>query len=170
MSTDLRLRPLRGPDEAECRAAHREMAPEGFQFALGLTDGMAWSDYLRRLSRYRAGRDLPADRVPATFLVGDVDGALVGRISIRYELNDFLAHEGGHIGYGVRPAYRRRGYATEMLRQGLVIARAAGVGRLLITCDDDNLGSIAVIEACGGTLESVATSDTGREFRRYWID
>jgi predicted acetyltransferase len=67
---------------------------------------------------------MPADRVPATFLVADVDGAIVGRVSIRHELNDHLTHFGGHIGYGVRPAHRRRGYATEILRQSLVIARA----------------------------------------------
>jgi predicted acetyltransferase len=53
--------------------------------------------------------DLAEDRVPGTFLVAAVGGTIVGRISIRHELNDFLAHEGGHIGYGVLPRYRRRG-------------------------------------------------------------
>jgi predicted acetyltransferase len=60
--------------------------------------------------------------VPATFLVAEVDRALVGRVSIRHELNAFLADVGGHIGYGVRPRYRGRGFATEILRQALVIA------------------------------------------------
>lgn len=169
MTTDLRLRPLRDSDESDFRAAHRELAADDFEFGLGL-DGLAWPDYLRLLESQRAGIGLPVDRVPATFLVGDVDGTLVGRISIRHELNDFLAREGGHIGYGVRPAHRRRGYATEMLRQGMVVARSLGVDRVLITCDDDNLGSSTVIESCGGKLETVATSDTGRRYRRYWID
>ena len=72
------------------------------------------------------------------------------------------AHEGGHIGYAVRPAHRRRGYATEILRQSLIVARAVGVDGVLVTCDDDNVGSAAVIERCGGVLES----DRDRRGRR----
>jgi len=71
--------------------------------------------------------------VPATFLLARVGGDLVGRVSIRHELNDFLAEFGGHIGYAVRPQFRRRGHATEILRQALVVARGEGVERVLVT-------------------------------------
>jgi predicted acetyltransferase len=69
-------------------------------------------------------------------------------------------------------AGRRRGYATEILRQSLVIARSYGLDRVLLTCDHDNVGSAAVTEACGGVLERVVPSDEaddGVPFRRYWI-
>lgn len=107
--------------------------------------------------------------MPGTFLVAEVDGQLVGRVSIRHELNEFLTARGGHIGYGVRPAHRRRGYAGEILRQSLVVARAAGVGDVLITCDEDNVASRKVIERHGGEFEDARIDDEGTSIRRYWI-
>ena len=156
------------------RAAQRELLGEDFQFAIDFEDDTDWGDYLATLTRQHAGIDLPADRVAATFLVAEVDGEIVGRASIRHELNDWLLAHGGHIGYGVRPAHRRRGHASEILRQSLIIARAHGVDRALLTCDDDNVGSRAVIEGAGGRLDEAwplaePDGDTSAR-RRYWID
>ena len=165
MST-LRLRPPRPNDECAARAAQAALEAEHFDF--GLWSDEPWSDYLARLENERCGRDLRPDRVPATFLYAEVDGALVGRTSVRHALNEALTRLGGHIGYVVLPPFRRRGYATEILRQSLVVARAAGVERVLMTCYDDNVGSIAVIEKCGGRLDPewpVAEPNT----LRYWI-
>ena len=147
------------------------MAAEGFAFGFGLEPGMEWSAALQAQDERRRGLNLSPDQVPATFLVADVGGTIVGRTHIRHRLNDFLERVGGHIGYCVLPAYRRRGHATEILRQSLTVVRAIGVGRVLVTCDDDNAGSIAVIESCGGELDSVTggTPSQPRK-RRYWID
>ena len=160
---------LRAPgpgDEDVARAAQAELQADGFNFGF-LAPGERWPEYLARLERDRLGLDLPPGRVPATFLYADVDGQVVGRASVRYALTDELLRLGGHIGYGVRPAFRRRGYATEILRQSLRVARAAGVGRVLVTCDDDNPGSIAVIERCGGRRDPGWPGGGGT--RRYWI-
>jgi len=92
-------------------------------------------------------------------------------VSIRHELNEHLRDEGGHIGYAVLAPFRRRGYATEMLRQSLIIARSLGIDRVLITCDDDNAGSMKVIESCGGRLDSLRPARPPHPaLRRYWID
>jgi predicted acetyltransferase len=166
---EIRLRPFGIDDEVEALAAQDELAGEGFEFLLGRGD-QAWADYVVVLERRQRGLDLPERFVPSTFLAIDVGGRLAGRVSIRHELNDFLAREGGHIGYAVRPAFRRQGVATEALRLSLVVARSAGVEDVLVTCDDSNGASAAVIEACGGSLESVIEVDGGSgRLRRYWI-
>ncbi|HEX5292311.1 MAG TPA: GNAT family N-acetyltransferase [Streptosporangiaceae bacterium] len=164
------LRPLEAGDEAQFRDGHAAMAADGFVFGLAFDPALDFETYLRALADHRAGRNLPERFVPGTFLVADVAGEIVGRASIRHELNDFLLRQGGHIGYGVLPGHRRRGYATEILRQSVVIAASLGIGRVLVTCDDDNAGSAAVIEANGGRLENVVATGAGHPpKRRYWI-
>jgi predicted acetyltransferase len=167
----LRLRPLRMEDEQEFLAGHHVMSQtDDFAFALGYRPGMTWPGYLRALEFSHTGVNLPRGYVPGTLLAAVVGDEIVGRTSIRHRLNEFLLRQGGHIGYGVLPAHRRRGYATEILRQSLIIARSLGVDRVLVTCDDSNLASATVIERCGGKLDSVASGDDGHVVRRYWID
>ncbi|WP_277212031.1 GNAT family N-acetyltransferase [Isoptericola croceus] len=163
----LTLRPPLPDDETVLRRLHTELEADGFTFLHA--DG-TWDEVLEQARRESAGTDLPPGRVRADFLVAEVDGVPVGRVSIRYALNDFLREVGGHVGYGVAPAHRRRGYATEMLRQSVERLAEAGVERVLVTCDDDNVGSAAVIEACGGVLEDVRPVEGESPKRRYWID
>lgn len=96
------------------------------------------------------------DLVPGTlyFLI-DKNNRILGSLGFRYELNDELRKYGGHIGYGVRPSERRKGYATLMLETALDIARKKGYDRILITCDTNNVGSRKTLENNGGKLEFV---------------
>ena len=153
------------------KAAHEASRAEGFEFLLDYEPTMSWARYLQVLEEHRQGKSLPPERVPATFLVAVIGSDIVGRISIRHQLNDYLASVGGHIGYAVLSQFRRRGYATEMLGQGLVIARALGIDRVLVTCDDDNVASAAVIERSGGVLDRLVEQGPGvPPKRRYRID
>jgi predicted acetyltransferase len=111
----LQLRPLVIDDEVQFMAAHYSFLPDDFTFALGYQKGISWIECLDLLKSNRLSTEVSEEQVPATFLVADVAGKIVGRTSIRHELNAFLAHEGGHIGFVVVPEERRRGYATEIL-------------------------------------------------------
>jgi len=144
------------------------MLAEDFYFATGIREVDTWQDYLSRADRYQYGPKAPW--VPASFLVAEVEGRIVGRASIRFEMDPSLAHDGGHIGYGVIPSERRKGYATEILIQSLDIVFRAGIQRVLVTCTVDNESSMRVIQRCGGVLESVVESPEGELVRRFWIE
>lgn len=166
------FRPLRHADRDDALRAHAELAEGGFSF-LGAhwQPWRTWGDYLAALADERRGARLAPGRVPGDHLVSIADGGIAGMLSVRHTLNDQLEQCGGHIGYAVRPACRRRGYATALLRHGLRVARHAGVpDAVLITCRDDNTASTAVIETCGGRLDDLVVNPaTGRRTRRYWI-
>lgn len=95
---------------------------------------------------------------------------LVGCIELRHTLNEPLAVIGGHIGFSVIPEERRKGYATEMLKQVLAVAKKAGIDKVLLTCDIDNIASCKTVEKCGGKKEQEdAFVLDGEPYYKYWI-
>jgi predicted acetyltransferase len=168
----LALRLPQENEEQEFLRAHRATTPEVPSFLHFYQEGMPFARYLELLEQCARGEHLPPGHVPSTFLFAFDGSRIVGRVTIRHALNDFLLRLGGHIGYVVVPEFRRRGHATAMLRQSLQIAnRELGLDRVLVTCDDDNVGSIRTIEKNGGVLENVVIGpDLLKPKRRYWID
>lgn len=169
---ELILRSLRPEDEHSFLDAIEEFRRErpAFDFALGYVESESFERYILKQEAWSRGEELPSGFVPGSFFVGVVDGVVVGRVSIRYALNEFLSRIGGHVGYGVRLSQRRRGYATRMLQQALPICKAHGIEHALVTCDVDNVGSRQVIERCGGVFESITDDPTQDvQKRRYWI-
>ena len=111
-----------------------------------------------------------AGMVPSSlfWLIADDDG-YIGDVDVRHYLIDSLMRYGGHIGYKIRPSCRRRGYGALICRLGIEQARLLGIGDILITCDDDNIGSAKIIEANGGVLQDKIDNNRGVLTRRYWI-
>ena len=107
----------------------------------------------------------------SVFFLLDVDrDRLLGAVNIRHELNEHLLKCGGHIGDGIRPSERRKGYATEMIRLALLECKKLGIKRVLICCNKDNIGSKKSIINNGGVLENEVLDDNGVIMQRYWIE
>jgi predicted acetyltransferase len=113
--------------------------------------------------------DAPPGFVTGTTYFAIVDGKIIGTISVRHYLNDSLMKTGGHIGFGVRPSERRKGYGVKMLSLALEKCRAIGIEKALVTCDKDNIGSAKTIIYNGGVLENEFTEEKGNTVQRYWI-
>jgi predicted acetyltransferase len=172
MRDALVLRLPREDEEQEFLRAHRATTPEVQNYLHYYVEGMPFARYLQVLAEHARGENLPPNHVPSTFLFAFAASRIVGRVSIRHELNEFLLRVGGHIGYVVVPEFRRQGHATAMLRRSLQIAHETlGLDRVLVTCDDDNVGSIRTIEKNGGVLENIVSGpDVAKAKRRYWIE
>lgn len=109
--------------------------------------------------------------VPAHTFVVMHGHNMVGICQVRHELNDFLLHCGGHIGYSIRPSQRQKGFAKAALALALqFLFEQKGVERVLVTCDQSNIASKRTIEACGGVFENVVIDDKDQEpVMRYWF-
>ena len=87
-----------------------------------------------------------------TYLAFDENDNLVGFISIRHDLSDELVEKYGHIGYGVRPHERRKGYASKMLKFALEECKKLGLNKVILGCYKENIGSAKTIQKNGGKL------------------
>jgi len=128
--------------------------------------------FLRRRKRFASKKTVPKGFVPDTlyFLMDSGRDKILGRISIRHRLNDYLLNNpGGHIGYAIAPSERHKGRGTQQLRLALDICKNMGINQVLITCHKENIASAKVIQNNGGVLEDERLSAEGKVFQRYWI-
>jgi len=109
------------------------------------------------------------DWVTGSVYFAVVDGKIIGTIAVRHYLNDSLMKSGGHIGYGIRPSERRKGYGTKMLALALEKCREFGIEKALVTCDKVNIASAKTAMRNGGVLENEIIEDDGNIVQRYWI-
>lgn len=169
---NLTLRPLAVGDEAAFLAGWRDWEGESADwYSFIWQPGMSYAAMLEILRNEEAGVDLAPDWVPHTMLYAFFEGKIVGRVSVRHRLNERLRVRGGHMGYAVAPQYRRRGFATEMVRQALGFCAGLGISRIMLTCAAGNIPSRRVIEHAGGKLaEEIWSGDEKETICRYWIE
>jgi predicted acetyltransferase len=166
----LQLLPYDVGDEAAAVRAHNELKAEGFDgFLLDWSPELPWQDWLAALDLQARSVEITSTRVPALQLKAVLGDELIGRVSIRLALNDWLMRYGGHIGYYLKPSMRGQGHGTELLRQSLIIARALGVREVHLFCDDDNAASARVAEKCGAMLVDRRPGEDGHTLLRHYV-
>ena len=137
-------------------------------YAIFKNDYHDFDNYLEHLEIKEEKDGLVPDSL---FFLYDADSdRLIGAINIRHYLNDNLLKEGGHIGDGIRPSERRKGYATKMVKLALEECKKLGIDKVLMTCDKDNIASAKTIIKNGGVLENEIINSDGAIEQRYWIE
>lgn len=104
-------------------------------------------------------------------LIRENDNKIVGTINVRWNLNEEMLRFGGHIGYGIRPTERRKGYNKINLYLGMIEAKKVGLDKVMLDCDVNNLGSDRTLKALGGKLERTEVDPfDGVLTNVYWFD
>jgi len=136
-------------------------------------NGASFEIWLKWMDEDAHEETCPPEAVPQTmyFAVRD-DGRLIGAVTIRHKLNKRTNKEsgGGHIGFGVRPTERRKGYAKTLLQLALEKLAERGINEVMINCASDNIGSEKTILSCGAVLFDEVANATGDRAKRFLID
>ncbi len=133
------------------------------------------NEWLNKVNNIKNSETCPSYLVPASVYLCIKNGKkLVGMVDIRHYLNDNLYHYGGNIGYSIKPTERNKGYGTRQLAlaikkwQELKKLGIVNSDKILITCNETNIGSKKIILANGGKYENTIDNEKTK-IERYWI-
>lgn len=109
---------------------------------------------IQTLDQYERGNQDLKFASSSSFFVMDEKDNLIGAASIRHYLTIGSLNSWGHIGYGVRPNQRNRGYGTQILKLTLEEAKKLKIHKALVSAYTTNNYSCQIIESYGGILEN----------------
>ncbi len=136
-------------------------------YAIFKNDYLDFENYLNNLEFKETKDKYVKDSV---FFLYDINNKkILGASNIRHELNEYLYNYGGHIGLGIRPSERGKGYGKILLKLSLNECHKLGIKKVLITCRDKNIPSRKTILSCGGIKENEVIKND-EKIERYWIE
>lgn len=129
---------------------------------------------IKRLDDCEFGRVEEKYSSTTSYFVVDDKNQLVGAASLRHYVTVAGMNTWGHVGYGVRPAERRKGYATQTLQMLLEEAKKHHIQRVLVGAHASNVGSCRTIEKCGFQFEEEIPdpdnpNETIRKYSIYYV-
>ncbi|TNF27519.1 MAG: GNAT family N-acetyltransferase [Deltaproteobacteria bacterium] len=155
--------------EAATELVGHKGSTEGHLTIDELTSEEVFFDHVKRKLDFEHNPDLPEGYVNETTFWIIENGEYAGRISVRHRLTPKLETYGGHIGYIIRPKFRKRGLATKALTEILKYTKEElRITKVLLTTDEDNVASQKVITANGGVRDK--SLDDQIEKIRFWIE
>ena len=123
------------------------------------------------LSDCEKGLEPPESWIPESSTYWLVDNQeLIGVVNIRHRLTEPLYNAGGHIGYGIRPSKRKRGYATQILSLALEKAKELNLNKVLLVCNSTNIASKKIILNNGGIINKDFIDEQKNTLKRFWIN
>ncbi|WP_175989315.1 GNAT family N-acetyltransferase [Bacillus sp. Marseille-Q1617] len=133
-------------------------------------DPSDFNGMIQSLHLAEKGENLPEGWVPdSTYWLVGKNNRVLGVVNIRHGLTENLLNAGGHIGYGIRPSERRKGYATKLLSLSLEKTMELGIKETLVVCDKWNEASKKTILNNGGIPDRDFIEEDGNVILRFWI-
>jgi len=126
-----------------------------------------WLDLVLSIEKEKRSRDYV--HASTFFSLRKNDRRMIGSIQLRHSLTADLEKHGGHIGFGIRPSERKKGYGKQQLLLVFDIARQMKIPKVMISCDKDNIASSRTIIHCGGILTSENIYKDKKQLI-YWVD
>ena len=145
---------------------HYENKETSISASLGLSSS-EYSDWVEKMQRNASVGDEEWGK-SLLYLCFD-KSKLIGLLSIRYDLPEFLRKKYGDIGYGVRPSERNKGYATMMLKYALSVCRNKGMTKVILGCYKDNIASAKTIQKNGGILTEENDNYKEGKISQYYL-
>ena len=129
-----------------------------------------YDEWLKLLYNWENGINIGQEVPQTLYLLKNNGNEILGAVSLRHYLNETNFTDGGHIGYGICPPFRGKGYGNLILSLALEKMREMKIEKVLVTCDKDNIPSQKVILRNNGIFENHAFDEDKVLINRYWID
>ncbi len=147
----------------DARKFYSEATPLSFK------DEDHYREWLNRLINLNIGTTLKPGEVPqSTFFMFD-GTRIVGYLTIKRQM---INHNPiGQIYINIRPSDRKKKYGTKLMTAALNKCREIQLKQALVSCPEESLGGIKIIEANKGRLiETKFLKGTEIKMRIYLID
>lgn len=129
-----------------------------------------YEGWLRHIEEERHPKEDGIIPTETYLLIRTTDNKLIGMVNIRTRLNENLKRCGGHIGYGIRPTERNKGYNKINLYLALKRCQELNIDMVLLDCQDSNIASYKTMEALGGIWISTYIDEKYGLCRKYAVE